>query len=173
MKTSVSSGLRVAAWATCGLLAMGAAAGTASAVTGHHGGPGQGSPGGPGSGGPGGPGGPGRPGGHDGGILPGLVHGVGTFKVKGGYKTFKEQTGTVTDINTEALVVTSADEYAATYVISSSTKVRDNSNDSVSDIADGDSVQVIAKKVGGHYTAVVISECNGKHHEHHHSGGDS
>jgi hypothetical protein len=142
MKTAISTGLRVAAWSAAGLLAMGTAATTANAVT-HH------ADNGPGVGGPG----PGQ----------GIVHGTAVVKVNGKYKTVKQQRGTVTDINSEALVVTSSDEYAATYVITSNTKVEENcKTGTLADIADGDSITVTAKKVDGKFRAVVISEGKAK-----------
>jgi hypothetical protein len=157
----MSTGVRVAAWSTAGLLAMGTAATTADAVAGHHGADNGSSSGqGPDNGGAG------R---HDDGMQAGVVHGVATVKVKHKFVTFKEQRGTINDINTEALVVTSADEYAATYVIGAHTKAfNDGRRIALTKLADGDAVSVLAKKVGSQFTAISVTEG-----ERHHDGRDN
>lgn len=142
MKATMTTGLRIAAWSTAALVAMGVAAGTASAVAGHHnGGPG---------GGPGGPGGPGIGG-------PNVVHAIATVKINKKFRKVAEQTGTVSDVNDESITVTSADEYAATYVIVEKTKICKNGKKvAISKIADGDKVEIQAIKKHGAFEAELV-----------------
>jgi hypothetical protein len=173
MKTTMSTGLRLAAWSSAGLLMMGTAAGTASAVTGHHQShDGQGSDsdpggqGGPQGGGPGGQGGP-QGAGH---VMPGLVHSLSTVKVKGKYRTIKAQVGTINEVNSEAVVVTSSDEYSSTYVLGENTKITKNCKTiKAGKLSEGDKVTVIAKKKNGKFLAGSISEGQSKAPMH---GGD-
>jgi hypothetical protein len=149
MKSGMTTGLRVAAWSTSALLLMGAAAGTAEAVTGHSKadapGHGPGGPGGPGFGGPGGPQGQ-------------VVHSIATVKTKAGkYQKVEFQVGKVEEATAESITVLSSDEYAQTYVLSSSTVYCKNGKKvTLSKITEGDTVSVQAVKSGSHYTAKLV-----------------
>ena len=95
------------------------------------------------------------------------MHAIATVKTKGGYRKFAFQRGTVENITQESITVLSNDEYAATYILSDTTKYQKNCKKvTVSAIADGDTVNVEAKHVGSHFTAELISEgsLTPKHH---------
>jgi hypothetical protein len=149
----MATGLRIAAWSGCTLLVMGAAAGTAEAVSGHS--TSNSTQGAPPAGGPGGAGGP------FGGAIKGqVVHSISTVKTKSGkYRKEEQQQGKVEEVTEESITVVSGDEYAQTYVLGSSTKYFKNGTKvAVSKIATGDTVSVSAKKVGSHFTAVTVSD---------------
>jgi hypothetical protein len=152
MTSSLPNGLRVTAWTATTLLAMAAAAGTADAVASHHGG-----------------------GGYDGPshhAMPEFLHSVSTFKVNKHVETVKRQTGRIEDVNSEAIVVTSPDEYAATYLLGKHTRVMKDCHDgSAGKLSDGDKVSVLAKKVHGKFRAELISDGH-SHHGHDGYGHD-
>jgi hypothetical protein len=88
------------------------------------------------------------------------VHSISTVKTKSGkYRKEEQQQGKVEEVTEESITVTSGDEYSQTYVLGSSTKYfKDGKKVAVSKIATGDTVNVSAKKVGSHFTAVTVSD---------------
>jgi hypothetical protein len=97
-----------------------------------------------------GPGGGGGPGGgfRDGGAgLAGALHGTFVTRSGGTYVTRLMQTGEVTAVSSGSMTVTSADGYAKTYTLSSSTTVNGGQSQ-VSVIETGHTVTVVASETG-------------------------
>lgn len=88
------------------------------------------------------------------------IHGEFTVKDKaGGYVVLDTQRGTVTSNDGTKLTVTSADGFAATYTVSSSTKVRkDRAKATVGDLKVGDTVGVVGVKSGDTLTARAVRD---------------
>jgi Domain of unknown function (DUF5666) len=173
MNKAMSTGVRVAVWSAAGLLTLGVAATAANAVTSHHShSTGSSAPSGPGgyggnggrgfgAGGHGGfPAGGGFPGPGGGlGLMRGVVHGVETITVNGKYQTVAQQSGTITTVSATSITVTSSDKYAATYAITSSTKILDNGKSAkATDLKAGDTVSIGATESGSDLTATVIAD---------------
>ncbi len=87
------------------------------------------------------------------------VHGEATIRTKDGFEVVDGQRGEVTAISPTSIAVRSDDGYAETYVINGDTRFRvDQKAAKVTDIHQGDTVQVGAKAAGGTRTAVLIAE---------------
>jgi len=118
--------------------------------------------GGPGGGGPGGFGG-GRFGGGPGGGGPGgfglanALHGDFVVSNNGSYATDRLQTGTVSAVSATDITVASVDGYTQTYTVNSNTSV-DRGNNSISNVAKGNTVTVIATLSGSTATAATIED---------------
>ena len=121
-----------------------------------------------GNGGPGGVGGPGGgPGGFGGGRFGGggpgalglanALHGDFVVNDNGTYVTDRLQTGTVSAVSATDITIASVDGYTQTYTINSSTSV-DRGNDSISKVAKGNTVTVIAAVSGNTATATTIED---------------
>ena len=111
--------------------------------------------GGPGFGGPGfgGPGfgGPGVGGGA-------VLHGQYTVaNGNGGFQTIEVQVGKASAVKSGSITLTSADGYAHTYAVTSSTVV-DSQRDGIASIAAGDEVNLSALSVKGKDTATTITD---------------
>ena len=106
-------------------------------------------PGGPGGhkghGGPGGPGGP-------------MLHSEGVIETpEGEYKDVVSQRGSVTEVNDNSITVASEDGYTANYSVNDDTKIhKSRSEATISDIAVGDEVRVMAEKNGDDVAAKHI-----------------
>jgi hypothetical protein len=115
---------------------------------------------GAGAGGPGGAagmgGGQGGPGGGMGGGAAGALHGDYVVSSNGTYVTRRTQTGEVTAVSSSSISVTSADGYASTYAITSSTTV-DNGDGAIGDIKTGATISVVGTVTGTTATAVSLS----------------
>lgn len=110
-------------------------------------------------GGPGGqlPGGMGGPGGSAGFALSSALRGEYVVSDgNGGYTTELMQIGEVTAVDATSLTAKSTDGYTRTYTIDSGTAVGDSG--SISDIATGDTVTVVAKESGSTATADTVTE---------------
>lgn len=109
---------------------------------------------------PGGAGG-GFPGGGRFGAAAGLMNALhGDFVVangSNGYTTERLQTGTVQAASSTSLTVKSTDGYTQTYVIGSSTSV-DGGSDSISKVANGNTVTVVATLSGQTATATTVED---------------
>jgi hypothetical protein len=107
------------------------------------------------------PGGFPGPGGRFGGGAGGLMNALhGDFVVangSNGYTTERLQTGTVTTVSSGSLTVKSADGYTQSYVIGSNTSV-DRGADSISKVATGNKVTVIATLSGQTATATSVED---------------
>lgn len=85
------------------------------------------------------------------------IHGEGIVKKDGKFITVVRQLGDVTANSPNSITVKSEDGFEATYVVSSSTKVRQGPGDeSVDEIKAGDKVAITGIKEGDSVTAVVI-----------------
>jgi hypothetical protein len=124
---------------------------SSSATTGGAGG-GQSGPGG----GPGFGGGFGRPGAAGAGLADAL-HGDFVVASGGRYATERLQTGTVTAVSATDITVRSTDGYVQTYVVGSATSV-DQGADSISEVAKGNTVTIVAKVSGQTATASTIED---------------
>jgi len=116
--------------------------------------------GGPGGGGPGGFGGGrfgGGPGGFGGAGLANALHGDFVVNNNGTYVTDRLQTGTVSSVSATDITIASVDGYTQTYTINSSTSV-DRGSDSISKVAKGNTVTVIATVSGDTATATTIED---------------
>ncbi|NUS72623.1 MAG: hypothetical protein HOQ05_04365 [Corynebacteriales bacterium] len=76
--------------------------------------------------------------------LAGALHGEFVTSENGEYVTRQLHTGTVTKIAADSITVKSSDDYSQSYAISDSTTV--GNNGSISDIAEGDTVTLIASE---------------------------
>lgn len=116
-----------------------------------------------GAGGPGGFGGGGFGGGRFGGGGPGgaglanALHGDFVVNNNGTYATDRLQTGTVSAVSATDITVKSVDGYMQTYTVNSGTSV-DRGNDSISKVATGNTVTVIATVSGNTATATTIDD---------------
>lgn len=106
------------------------------------------------------PGGPGGPGGHGAvgmrgpGGLGEPIHGETVVKDGDGYKTVQMQSGTITEISSDAVTVESADGFTATYTITGDTRVmKDGEESSVDALSAGDKVHIGGVKADGSVTA--------------------
>ncbi|CAO5236656.1 DUF5666 domain-containing protein [Frankia sp. AgKG'84/4] len=87
------------------------------------------------------------------------VHGEATIRTKDGFEVVNGQRGKVTAISPTSIAVRSDDGYATTYVINGDTRFRvDQKAAKLTDIHQGDTVQVGAKAAGATRTAVLIVE---------------
>lgn len=114
--------------------------------------------------------GPGGPGGFGGGrfgggagrfggaaALANALHGDFTVSVNGTYQTDRLQTGTVSSVSATDITVASADGYTQTYTVGASTSV-DNGADTISNVAKGNTVTVVAAVSGNTATATTITD---------------
>jgi len=86
----------------------------------------------------------------------GAIHGQLTEpKAGGGYQTVAVQRGTVTDVSSSSITVRSADGYAATYAVTSSTEVNAQAA-GIATVKDTDTVELVATVSNGKATAVSI-----------------
>lgn len=129
-----------------------AASGSSSSASSTQGGPG---------GQMGGPGGAGGSRGSAGSALSGALHGEYVVSDgNGGYTTELMQTGQVTAVDSTSLTAKSTDGFTKTYTIDSSTAVRNGGSGtgSITDVATGDTVTVVAKESGSTATANAVTE---------------
>jgi hypothetical protein len=89
--------------------------------------------------------------------LANALHGDFTVSVNGAYQTDRLQTGTVTSVSATDITVASADGYTQTYTVGSGTSV-DNGADTISNVAKGNTVTVIAAVSGNTATANTIQD---------------
>lgn len=88
--------------------------------------------------------------------LGGVIHGQVTEpKPGGGYQTVDVQRGTVTAVSSSSITVKSADNFSATYLVSSSTEVNAQAA-GIGAVKVGDTVAVTATISGGKTTAASI-----------------
>lgn len=88
--------------------------------------------------------------------LGGVIHGQLTEpRAGGGYQTLDIQRGTVTDVSLSSISVTSADGFAATYAVASSTEVNAQAA-GIGTVKMGDNVEVVATVSNGKATAASI-----------------
>jgi hypothetical protein len=98
--------------------------------------------------------------GFGGGAATGLTNALhGDFVVSSGtgYATERLQTGTVTAVSATDITLKSKDGYTQTYVVGSGTTV-DQGSDSISKVANGNTVTVVAKVDGRTATATTIED---------------
>lgn len=140
MKAGMKTVLRSAAWSTSVLLVIGAAAGTANAVTHHTKHPGKAGTGAA--------------------TRPHLLHDLATVRATDGrFEEYATQVGTVSAVSDTSITVVSADEYSATYVVDDGTKVfKKGAKAAVGEVAEGDTVFVRAEDEDGTFTAGVIGD---------------
>ncbi len=142
MKAGMKTVLRTAAWSTSALLLMGAAAGTAGAVTAHkkHAATGSDSTAPP--------------------PRPHLLHDIATVEnAAGTFEEYATQIGTVAAVSDTSITVVSDDKYSATYVVDDGTHVmKDGKKAAIGDVATGDTVFVRAEDEDGTSTADVIGD---------------
>ncbi|MHB1739710.1 MAG: DUF5666 domain-containing protein [Actinomycetes bacterium] len=112
------------------------------------------------------PGGPGRWGGPMGGPMGGMMglgralHAQATVVTPGGtYLVVSTQQGTVTATTSSSVTVKSADGYTATYAVTSATRLaKDGASTTLSKIATGNTVHVVATTENGTLTARAIMD---------------
>ncbi len=140
---------RVTAWTTAGVLGLGIAAGAAMAAT---------TP-------PPAPkaqqhakaGNPAHPGKAKRALAQRAVHGDFTVKTKDGYQAVALQRGTVSAVSATSISLRSPDSFSATYVVTTSTVVREKGKPvAITDIKVGDRAVVLAKHTGTTLTATRI-----------------
>jgi hypothetical protein len=134
--------LRTAAWSTSALLLMGAAVGTASAVTAHksHAAASSDST--------------------NNAARPHLLHDIATVESSDGtFEQYATQVGKVTAVSATSITVVSDDTYSGTYAVDDGTHVMKNGKKAaIGDVATGDTVFVRAEDEGGTFTADVIGD---------------
>lgn len=82
---------------------------------------------------------------HAGGLVARVEHGQLTLRVKGADRTVDIQRGTVDSVSATSISVTSEDGFAATYAVTSTTRIRGASGrESISSVHKGDKVLVVA-----------------------------
>jgi hypothetical protein len=145
MKAGMKTVLRTAAWSTSALLLLGAAAGTADAVTAHKNGAKANAS---------------RGNSTDPTSRPRMVHDLATVENSdGSFDQYASQMGTVSAVSTTSITVVSADQYSATYTVDDATRVMKNGKKAaIADVAKGDTVFVRAEDDAGTFTAEVIGD---------------
>lgn len=148
MKAGMKTVLRTAAWSTSALLLVGAAAGTASAVTSHKN---HASTTGTSSNAASTSSAQSRP---------KMLHDIATVENgDGSFEQYASQLGTVSAVGATSITVVSDDAYSATYAVDSDTKVFKNGKQAaIGDVAKGDTVFVHAEAEDGSFTAQVIGD---------------
>lgn len=87
-----------------------------------------------------------------------VLHGVYTVKTASGtYQTVESQVGTVSSVSPTSIVVSSADGYSHTYVVTTSTVV-DSQAGGINAVAKSDTVRVSAVTQSGTDTATSITD---------------
>ena len=89
--------------------------------------------------------------------LANALHGDFVVSLNGAYVTDRMQTGTVTSISATDLTLKSADGYTQSYVINSGTTVDTGAN-TIKDVAQGNTVTVVAALSGSTATANTIED---------------
>jgi hypothetical protein len=88
--------------------------------------------------------------------LGGAIHGSAvTPKQGGGYQTVDAQRGTVTEVSSTSITVTSVDGFTKTYVVTADTLVNAK-RDGIASVKKGDTVAVVAVEAAGAANAVQV-----------------
>jgi hypothetical protein len=164
MSSRLRTPLRIATWTTAGMLGLGIAAGAADAVVTHQSTASTTVASAPqAAAAKAKPAKPARPANSaaaaalgKGALLKRLVHGEFTLRTKTGFVDATIQRGAASNItqSPEGLTVTSADTYAASYVVNAATKVRQRGKPiTLTDIKPGSQVVIVATKQGTSWVA--------------------
>ncbi|HEX4702680.1 MAG TPA: hypothetical protein VH352_11175 [Pseudonocardiaceae bacterium] len=85
------------------------------------------------------------------------LHGDFVVSGSGGYTTDRLQTGTVTTVSATDITLASVDGYTQTYLINSATSV-DGGSDTITNVAKGNTVTVVAALSNDTATATTIED---------------